>query len=240
MNGSLALACSWREGRSRLTTLRFEGVARASRPLRADAGAVHVIASALGPGLLAGDHVSRDVDVAMGATLVVSGQMATPVFAGASPSSSVARTQVAKGAAFVAPSQPLLLAPGALHESVNELEVSADGLAFVAEIVVLGRDARLRSRTAARIDGRLAVRDACDLAGDGSQHALLTAIVVTADADRRMAISRSLEALLGAEPAIRGGLGATDGATILRARSQGAWLLQSLLDRFISAPALRA
>jgi urease accessory protein UreH len=240
VNGSLALACSWRDGRSRLTTLRFEGVARASRPLRADAGAVHVIASALGPGLLAGDRVSRDVDVAMGATLVVSGQMATPVFAGAAPSSSVARTQVGKGAAFVAPSQPLLLAPGALHESFSELEVSADGLAFVAEIVVLGREARLRSRTSARIDGRLAVRDACDLEGDGSQHALLTAIVVSADADRRRTISTSLEALLEAEPAIRGGLGETAGATVLRARSQGAWLLQRLLERFISARVLRA
>jgi urease accessory protein UreH len=222
-------------GRSRLTTIRFEGVARASRPLHAEGGAVHVVASALGPGLLAGDRVGRDVEVGAGAKLLVSGQLATPVFAGAAPSSSTSRSLVARGAEFFAPARPLLLAPAALHESTVEIDIAGDGLAFVADVVVLGRDARLRSRTSARIDGRLTLRDACDLEGDGSEEALLTAIVVSADTERRSAIARSLETLLADEPKVCGGLGATGGATILRARSQGAWPLERLVEGFISA-----
>lgn len=234
MNGGLALVCTQRDGRSRLTTLRFDGLARASRALREPGGAVRVVSSTLGPGLLGGDNVTRAIDVASGAALVVAAQMATPIFAGKAPSRSDARSRVAAGAELYLTGEVLLLAPGAVHEVTAELDVLGDGFAVQAEIVVLGCGARLRSRTAARIDGRLVVRDACDLDGEGSERALLTAILVSADAKRRARLTAPLQGLLGEESAIRGGVGTTDGATIVRAQARGAWPLQRLLDRIVA------
>jgi urease accessory protein UreH len=234
VDGHLALVCAHRDGRSRLTTLRFDGLARASRALREPRGAVRVLTSTLGPGLLGGDCVTRAIDVASGAALVVAAQMATPVFAGNTPSRSEACSRIAAGAELYTTGEVLLLAPRAVHEVSVELDVSDDGFAVHAEIVVLGAGARLRSRTSARIDGRLVARDACDLDGDGSERALLTAIFVSADAKRRARLTPPFQGLLGEEPAIRGGLGATGGATIVRAQAQGAWPLQRLLDRIVA------
>lgn len=234
MDGHLGLVCINRDGRSRLTTLCFDGLARASRALREPRGAARVVTATLGPGLLGGDAVTRDTVVASGATLVVAAQMATPVFAGNAPSRSDARSRVAAGAELYVTGEVLLLAPRSAHEVSAAFDVSGDGFAVHAEIVVLGAGARLRSRTSARIDGRLVVRDACDLDGDGSGRALLTAIVVSADSQRRACLAALLQGLLGEDPAIRGGLGATDGATIVRAQAPGAWPLQRLLDRIVA------
>jgi hypothetical protein len=131
-----------------------------------------------------------------------------------------------------------VLAPGARHESYAEVDISSDGFALAADVVIIGKGAYLRSRFTARIDGRLVVRDATDLEGDGTE-ALLTAIVVTGDPDRRAATVRFMETLLAAEPAVRGGIGATAGAAILRARAHGAWPLQILLERLIESRSSR-
>ena len=233
-SGRLDLACSWRGGRTRLDTLRFDGVMRASRPLPDAAGAIRVLTSTLGPGLLAGDSIARHVEVGDGATLIVATQMATPVFAGTGPSRSDTHAKVGEGAALYAPGEPLLLAPRAECEASAEFDVSVTGLALVADIVLLGAGARLRSRTSARIDGRLVLRDACDLEGTGAERAFLTAIVVTANATKRAALASALTAVLLGAPAVRGGLGATDGATIVRAHAPGAWALQRLLDTIVA------
>jgi urease accessory protein UreH len=241
VNGRLALVCERVNGRSALTTIRFEGLARASRALPEHDGAVRVLTSTLGPGMLAGDRVTSEFEVGSQTTLTVASQMATPIFAGAKvsrgevPSRIVARSRVAAGGAFYALGEPLLLAPQARHETSTELDVSGDGFALLAEIVVLGADARLRTRTSARIDGMLALRDASDLEGDGTECALLTVFVVTTDAAWRAEVASAFAALLGDEPAIRGGLGATDGATMLRARAPGAWPLQRLRERIFAA-----
>ena len=149
MDGHLGLVCINRDGRSRLTTLCFDGLARASRALREPRGAARVVTATLGPGLLGGDAVARDTVVASGATLVVAAQMATPVFAGNAPSRSDARSRVAAGAELYVTGEVLLLAPRSAHEVSAAFDVSGDGFAVHAEIVVLGAGARLRSRTPA-------------------------------------------------------------------------------------------
>jgi urease accessory protein UreH len=193
-----------------------------------------VLTSTLGPGLLAGDSISRHVDVGAGATLIVAAQMSTPVFAGARTSRNETLATVAADGSLYSPGEPLLLAPRAALETSAELDVSATGLALVADIVVLSAGARIHSRTSARIDGRLVLRDACELEGDGAEPALLSAIVVTANAAHRAALGSALTALLLDHPAVRGGLGATDGAAIVRAHAPGAWALQRLLDTIVA------
>ena len=233
--GRLTVVCASAAGRSWVRTVRYDGLARASRPLDDARGACHLVTATLGPGLIAGDRVQRDVDVETGASLLLTSQMATPVFAGDAASRSDVRSRVAPRAALYAPGEVLLLASKAVHESHAWIDVAADGLALSAEIAVLGASARLRTRTVATIDGRLVLRDACDLAGDGSQRALLTATVVTADVSRRAALAHAFAAILGAEPGVRGGVGATEGATIVRAHASGAWALQRLLEDIVAA-----
>ena len=54
--------------------------------------------STLGPGVLAGDRFTLEGSVDERASLVAAGQMATPVFAGASPSQTDAEWLIADGA----------------------------------------------------------------------------------------------------------------------------------------------
>lgn len=237
MDGHLSLVCARVNERSALTTMGFDGLLRASRALAERDGAVRVLASTLGPGMLAGDRATCDFEVGSGATLIVASQMATPIFAGStvanggSASRSETSARIAAGGALYVLAEPLLLAARACHETLLELDVAGDGFALLTEIVVLGGDARLSARTSARIDGRLAVRDACDLEGDGTDRAILTAIVVTASAERRAALEAAFARVLTSETIVRAGLGATGAAIVVRARARGAWALQCLLER---------
>jgi urease accessory protein UreH len=234
MNGRLVLACTYAAGRSRLTTMRFEGLARSSRALPESGGAVRVLTANLGPGFLSGDCVTRDVDVAAGATLIVGAQMATPVFAGEATSRSHTRASVAASGALYVPGEPLLIAAGAEHESSTDVAIQGDGLALVAEIAVLGAGARLRAHTTASIDGRLVARDACELRGGGDERPLLTAIVVSADAARRETLAARYAAAVAEHPSIRAGIGGTGGALVIRARADGAWALTQFLEHVVA------
>jgi urease accessory protein UreH len=200
-----------------------------------------VVTSTLGPGLLAGDVFATEIDVCAGATLAVAAQMATPIFASgpASPRERASRTElrprVAAGATLYAANEPLLLAPGAQHETRTGIDVSGDGLAVLGEIVVLAPQARLRSRTSARIDGRLALRDACDLTGSANEPALLTVCAIGSDAARLAGFERAVTCALAEQPQLRAGVGFTQGAVIVRVRAPGAWALQQLLARIVAA-----
>lgn len=238
MTGALTLACAQVAGRSRLMTIRGEGLMRASRPLPDERGAVRVVTATLGPGLLGGDFVRRDVDVATNATLIVAAQMATPISAGDRPSRSESCARVAPGAELYVPGEVLLPAARSVHETTTEIDVCAGGFALHAEIVALGAGARLSTRTACRIDGRLVARDACDLEGDGSERALLTAIVVTANDLRLGAVATAFEAELAQAPLVRAGLGGTGSSVVIRARAAGVWPLQRLVERMLAAARL--
>jgi len=238
VTGALTLACAHVAGRSRLVTIRGEGLMRASRPFADERGAVRVVTSMLGPGLLAGDDVRREVDVAANATLIVTAQMATPISAGDRPSRSVSNVRVEPGAELYVPGEVLLPAPRSEHETTAGIDVCGDGFALHAEIVALGAEARLRTRTACRIDGRLVARDACDLEGDGFASALLTAIVVSADAVRLEAVAAAFEAELAQAPLVRAGVGGTGSSVVMRARAAGVWPLQRLVKRMVAAARL--
>jgi len=219
-------------------TIRSEGLMRASRPLADEGGSVRVVTATLGPGLLGGDSVRRDVDVATKATLIVAAQMATPIAAGDRPSRSESCSRVAPGAELYVPGEVLLAAPRSEHETTAGIDVCGDGFALHAEIVALGAGARLRMRAACRIEGRLVARDACDLEGDGCERALLTAIVVTADAARLSAVATAFEVELAQAPLVRAGLGGTGSSVMMRARAAGVWPLQRLLDGMVAAARL--
>ncbi len=230
MTGRIALACAQRGGRSYLARIRHEGLSRVSRPQRAG-DAAHLVMAHLGPGVMGGDRYGLDVIVDADASLVLTGQMATPVYARHAPSSLAATWQVAAGGSLVVRGEPVMLDAGAQHEMRTTVDVAGDGCALLADIVTVAPGALARVRTTARIDGRLVVRDACDLTGFAG--AIATVIVVCADAARRKAIAAVLAPHVADARDVRGGLGATSGAVIVRAMSERVWALQRLIDRLM-------
>jgi urease accessory protein len=237
VTGRIALACAQRDGRSYLAHVRYEGLSRVSRPRR-DGNAVQVVVAHLGPGIIGGDRYATDVRVERDATLVVTGQMATPVYARDGSSALQARWQVAPGASLVVRAEPVMLDAGAQHGQETSIDVAGDGCAIVGDIVTVAPGALARVRTTARIDGRLVARDACDLrAGSG---AITTLLVVCASAERRAAFAALLEPIVAAAADVRGGLGATDGAVIVRASSARVWPAQRLIEACVGALRARA
>jgi len=232
MTGSVALACVQRDGRSYLSRIRYDGLSRVSRPQRAG-NAARIVLAHLGPGVIGGDRYALDVHVAEHASLVVAGQMATPVYARSAASSLDATWHVASGASLVVCGEPVMLDAGAQHEIRTTLDVDGAGCAILADIITVAPAALARVRTVARIDGRVVARDACDL--HAFSGATATIVIVCTDEARRAAIVAALEPLVAASRDVRGGLGATDGAVIVRAVRESVWALQRYVDALVAA-----
>jgi urease accessory protein UreH len=195
-------------------------LSRSSRAFAVRDGAIRVQLSTLGPGVLGGDRFTLDGTVAAHASLIAAGQMATPVFAGASPSRTDAEWTVADGATLLIAGEPLLLEPGSEHVAAATFALAGSGCAIVVDTFGLRGSARLAMRTHARIDGTLVYRDAFDLAGD-ADGAYGTIAFISADAARRAAFAeRALAARAGA---VRAGVGETAAAVVVRLTGTRVW-----------------
>ncbi len=234
MTGNIALTCAQRDGRSYLSHIRYEGLSRVSRPHRVG-DAAHAVLAHLGPGVIGGDRYALDVHVDANASLLLTGQMATPVYARDASSSLAARWRVETGASLVVRAEPVMLDDGARHEMRTTIDVAGDGDALVADIVTVASGALARVRTLARIDGRIVARDACDLPAFAG--AIATITIVCADAARRDAIATALGPIVADA---HGGLGATAGAVLVRAMNARVWPLQRLVDAALATLSSRA
>jgi urease accessory protein len=213
MTGSIALACAERDGRSYLSRIRYDG---------------------LGPGVIGGDRYALDVHVEANASLLVAGQMATPVYAHSATSSLDATWHVASGASLVVCGEPVMLDAGARHDIRTTLDVDGSGCAILADIVTVAPAALARVRTIARIDGRVVARDSCDLAALSG--CLATIVVACADAARRARLAVALETVIAVSPpGVRAGVGATDGAVVVRAAGDQIWYVQRFVGLLIAA-----
>jgi hypothetical protein len=134
--------------------------------------------------------------------------------------------------------EPLMLAAAARHDATAAIAVEGDGCAIVADIVTVSPEALVRLRTTARIDGRLVLRDACDLRAQAG--AVATLFAVCADGVDRAAMAAMLEPIVATAPGVRGGLGATAGAIVVRATASRVWAAQRLVERCIAALRARA
>jgi urease accessory protein UreH len=221
--GSIALTCDAGAGRSRLRAIRCEGLSRSSRAFAAPSGAIRLVLSTLGPGVLGGDRFTLDGTVAERASLVACGQMATPVFAGTSPSQTDAGWQVADGAALVVAAEPLLLEPGSTHAAGATFALEGSGSAIVVDTFALRGAARLSMRTRATLDGKLVYRDAYDISGERAG-AFGTVTLIAADAGARAAFfARALAAGNAAAETVRAGSGETAAAAVVRLHGARVW-----------------
>jgi hypothetical protein len=225
--GRIAVACEQRAGRTRLATIRFSGLSRSSRSFAEAGGGLRLVFSTLGPGVLAGDRFALTGDVRAGASLVAAGQMATPIFAGHSPSQTDAVWRVEPGATVAVIGEPLVLEPGSTHEVTIAVALAGDGVAVIAETYALRDAACLRMRASARIDGVLAYRDALEVVDAGG--AFGSVVLVTASAARRAAFLGAAEMLTIAHaPRVRSGIGETAGAAVIRCWGARVWDVRAL------------
>jgi urease accessory protein UreH len=221
--GSIALTCDAPSGRTRLRAIRCEGLSRSSRAFAVAPGAIRLVLSTLGPGVLGGDRFTLEGIVAERASLVACGQMATPVFAGTSPSQTDAGWQVADGAQLLVAGEPLLLEAGSTHAAGATFEVGGSGCAIVVDTFGLRGSARLSMRTRAMLDGKLVYRDAYDISGDLAG-AFGTVTLIAADAERRAAfLAHALGIAETSAQTVRAGTGETTAAVVVRLHGIRVW-----------------
>jgi urease accessory protein UreH len=221
--GSIALRCDAGAGRTHLRAIRCEGLSRSSRAFAAPAGAIRVVLSTLGPGVLGGDRFTLDGAIAERASLVACGQMATPVFAGASPSQTDAGWQVADGAHLLVAGEPLLLEPDSTHAAGATFAIEGSGRALIVDTFGLRGSARLSMRTRATLDGRLVYRDAYEISGDLAG-AFGTVTLIAADAGARATfLARALAIAAASHAGVRIGTGETAAAAVVRLHGARVW-----------------
>jgi urease accessory protein UreH len=221
--GHVEIACDATGSCSRLRTIRYSGLSRSSRSFAQSDGAVRVMLSSLGPGVLAGDRFTLDGRLDAGASLIAAGQMATPVFAGALPSRSDAQWQIADGARLLVASEPLVLEPESEHAASATFAIAGSGCAIVVDTFGLHGTAKLAMRTHATIDGTLVYRDAFDISGD-VLGAFGTVTMMSADAAARTAFAERARPLAdAATDAVRIGFGETASAVVIRLTGARVW-----------------
>ncbi len=236
--GSIAIACDVANGRSRLRSIRYRGLSRSSRAFGEREGAIRIVLSTLGPGVIAGDRFSLEGRVETDASLVAAGQMATPVFAGSSPSRTDAQWNVADGARLVVAGEPLLLEAGSEHAAGATFALEGSGSAIVIDTFGLRGAARLSMRTQAMIGGRLVYRDAFDISGE-MIGAFGTVAFVAGDAEARAAFVAAAEPhALAAAETVRAGFGETSAAVVVRLTGARVWDVRAaaLAIAGVSAP----
>lgn len=221
--GSIALGCDAGAGRTRLRAIRCEGLSRSSRAFAAPAGAIRLVLSTLGPGVLGGDRFTLDGTIAERASLLACGQMATPVFAGAAPSQTDAAWYVADRAQLLVASEPPLLEPGSTHAAAATFAIEGSGRALIVDTFGLRGSARLSMRTRATLDGKLVYRDAYEISGDLAG-AFGTVTLIVADAAARAAfLARAVALAATSHDTVRIGTGETAAAAVVRLHGARVW-----------------
>jgi urease accessory protein UreH len=220
--GSIALTCDVDAGRTRLRAIRYEGLSRSSRAFAAPAGAIRLVLSTLGPGVLSGDRFTLDGTVGERASLVACGQMATPVFAGTAPSQTDAEWHVAAGATLLVSGEPLLLEADSTHAAGASFVLEGNGTAIVVDTFGLRGSARLSMRTRATLDGCLVYRDAYDVAGDLTG-AFGTVTLIAADPNARAAFLAHAQTTVETTASVRAGIGETSASVVVRLSGERVW-----------------
>jgi hypothetical protein len=214
--GAIELVCERRGARSVVTRAHHAGLARSSRLPRGPDGAAHVMLATLGPGVLRGDRFVTAGRLGAGAALMVSAQMATPVFPGDAATLEAA-WEVGTGARLCLVGQPLVPLPRSRLESVLTVDVAGTGVAIVAETLAFGPDAVLRARTLGRIDGAVVLRDVVELRPAHAYAGAVGAVyVIAADAELRARLTALAWSLADGDPQVRAGVGGCDGAVVVR------------------------
>ena len=214
--GAIDLVCERRGGRTVVARAHNAGLARTSRLPSARDGAAHVMLATLGPGVLRGDRFVTTGRLGPDAALLVTAQMATPIFPGAAARLET-RWDVATGATLCAIGAPIVPLPGCSVELVLALDVAGSGLAIAAETLVVARDAMLRGRTLGALDGSVVLRDVVELRASATRAPAIGSVyAIAADDALRTRLTAEAWEFVDAAGDVRGGVGGVAGAVVVR------------------------
>lgn len=222
-----------RDGRTRLAHLFQDGALRIRLPrVRPPRPPEAVVINTAG-GVTGGDRLSVDVDVAAGATAVVTSQACEKVYrSGGGDARLETRLRVGPAAGLAWLPQPsILFDRGRLHRTLD-VEMAADARLLAVESLILGRgamretvrDGFVHDAWRIRRDGRLVLADALRLDGPvaaiaggpaclGGAVGVATVVMVAPEAGRRLDAAR---AALAAAPVLDAGASAWNGMLVCR------------------------
>lgn len=157
--------------RSDVHRLRAAGPLRLLHP-RAAGRAAWIVTSSLGGGLVDGDHVALEVDIAAGATGLVTSQASSKIYKGTSSQRLEVRVH-GDGGALVVP-DPIVPYRDASYTQVTRIALDAESSLVLSDVVTAGRIAhgerwactRFDALLAISVAGRAALHDRVILEGD--------------------------------------------------------------------------
>ncbi|AKT38639.1 urease accessory protein UreD [Chondromyces crocatus] len=174
-----------RAGGGTLGVARVDGASavvssRADAPLkllvpRPRGPAAWIYAATLGGGLLPGDSIDLDLDLAPAAAALVATQSSTKIYpSDGRPSVQTLRARLADGAFLAWLPDPLCPFAGAIYRQHQRIDLSPGASLALVDAIVSGRAARaerwqftsLHCTTEIFVDGRLTIRDALHLEDD--------------------------------------------------------------------------
>ncbi len=171
--GAGRLAFARVDGASALVTCRATSPLQILAPRRRGPSAWAVLATH-GGGLVEGDRLDLEVDVAAGAAAVLSTQAETKIYRSAGGRSSRQRlsARVGQGGVLAVVPEPVSPFAGARYEQEQRFELAPSASLLLVDALVAGRTARgerwaferYRSQNEVRVDGALALGDALLLA----------------------------------------------------------------------------
>lgn len=249
-SGKLGLGVKHRDGVSVLESLYQEGCLKARFPKWNETAKSGYLINTTG-GIAEGDRLQTEVDVAEGASAVLTTQAAERVYRARSLETPAAiNTQVRVGqqaVLFWIPQETILFDGAAVHRSF-EFDVESDGTLVAAETLVLGRSAmgevvkttNLFDRWRIRQGGKLVFADGLRLFGDvrarfvgpallHENTAIATLLVVGAD-------TRALRETLREQPLVErvvSGCSVRKGVLVVRAASPDPSLLAAEVHSMI-------
>jgi urease accessory protein len=166
MSGRGSLRVERSGGKSAVHTARAEAPLKLLLPNN-HGDAAWVFVATLGGGLVGGDAIALDVDVATGASAFVGTQSSTKVFRSDRETTQALRGRVADDATLVVVPDPVAPFAGARYRQTTEIVLGARATLVLVEIVTCGRAARgerwdlarYASRTRVERAGRLVAFD---------------------------------------------------------------------------------
>jgi urease accessory protein len=173
--GTGVLAIGRRGTRSLVTRAYATSPLRLLNPAN-HGSAAWVYTSSFGGGLVDGDDITLDIDVAPAAAAYLSTQSSTKVYRSSRGTTATTTGVVGPRGLLVVTPDPVVPFAGARYRQVQRYDIAADAGLVVADVLVCGRRSRgerwqfagYESAIEVRIDGRQRVYDAIGLhAGDG-------------------------------------------------------------------------
>jgi urease accessory protein UreH len=231
--GTLQIGARHNGTRTIVDHLRYDGLARCSRPFARGDAALVVLAQ-LGPGVIRGDAVATSGRVDPGAHLIVTQQTATRLLGGAQTARASSEWSVGDGAMLELIGEPIVAADDADYEATTTIGLASVARVLVIEIAHVPANARVRLRTVITRAGREIVYDAVD-AQAATPDAVGTLIFAGLTQEETAEAAGIIDAAGDRIDGVRIGVGLLRDGVFVRVTGEGSWIVRAALETLRAA-----